>query len=240
LENLRQQPRWTSLAEDSVWVHHTEHLLAAIAGAGIDNILVEMSTDSIPIVSGGSCADFYKALVEAGSTAQEAPKRVFSLQKPVFLEAELSTPGNHAESVSGHLKRCILGTPSESFSISYVFHVPHIDQMRIGFAEYYPALNSFEDYISRARSYFLNCESEELSTLLSPVQHDFIVLEERSSNLIVNEVARHKVMDFIGDLMILGKPVTGRFVAVRSGHSHHHAFIRSLKQNGCLELKTLY
>ncbi len=238
-ENLRKQPRWTSLEQGGVWVHHTEHLLAAIAGAGIDNVLIEVNTDRIPVVSGGSCADFYEALLKAGVKRQEAPKQVFSLQEPVYLEAELNTPGNHVEITAKDVKRYIVGTPSDSFSVSYVFHVPLISQMRIGFAEYCPTLNAFRDNISRARSYFLICESEEISKLLGPTQDDFITLTDQSPNSLVNEVARHKIIDFIGDLMVLGRPIIGRFIAIRSGHNHHHDFIRCLTDNGCLELKTL-
>jgi len=239
LENLRKQPRWTSLAEDNVWIHHTEHLLAAVAGAGIDNVVIEVNTDRIPIVSAGSCADFHEALLKAGIKNQNVPRQVFVLKKPIHLEAKLSTPSNQVEITSADMKRYILGTPGDSFSVSYVFHVPHINKMRIGFAEYYSTLNSFEENLSKARSYFLMCELEDISTLLSATHQDFIVLTEQSPNSMVHEVARHKILDFIGDLMVLGRPITGRFIAVRSGHQHHHDFVRELMDDGCLELQTI-
>ena len=239
LENLREQQRWTSLEQDNVWIHHTEHILAAIAGAGIDNVVVEVNTDRIPIVSGGSCADFYAALLRAGVREQNMPRQVFALRRPVYVEGKLIRLKNNSKAVDTNTKRYILGVPDDSFSVSYVFHVPGIDKLPIGFAEYHASYNSFGDYIGKARSYFLWVELDEISPLWGPELQDFFVLTPQSESSLVNEVAQHKILDFIGDLMVLGRPVLGRFVAIRSGHHHHHEFLREMINRGYLELKRL-
>jgi len=239
VENLQEQNRWTSLEQDNIWIHHTEHILAAIAGAGIDNIVVEVNTDRIPIVSGGSCVDFHAALLRAGIREQNTPRQVFVLQQPVYLEAELIRLKNNSKAVKTNIKRHILGVPDDSFSISYVFHVPDINEMKIGFAEYHASNNSFGDSIGKARSYFLWVELDEISPLWGHALHDFFVLTPQSESSLVNEVAQHKIIDFIGDLMVLGRPILGRFVAIRSGHHHHHEFLREMIKRGYLELKRL-
>ncbi len=201
--------------------------------------MIEVTIDRIPVVSAGSCAGFYQALKEAGVKKYDVPRKVFSLKQPVYHEARLDTPGDRPKITSINLKRYILGIPAESLSVSYVFHVPHIGKMRIGLAEYDSIVHPFRNNISAARSYFLQCESAEIMKRLSLAQRDFIVLEARSPNSLVNEVAQHKVIDFMGDLMVLGWPILGRFVAFRSGHHHHHDFIRWMMNSGHLKLRAL-
>lgn len=236
-ENLQGMPRWTALAADGVWVHHTEHVLAALALCGIDNAIVEMDADRIPVVSDGTCAAFVAALQHAGRTPVDAPRRVYRLKGPAFLldPQNPSPPApNHAPLQNG---RYVMGVPADGFAVSTVFHWTHREELPIGFAEYEHGAVAPDPQLLASRSYIVESEKAQMKDLLGPVQDNLMRLYPGCPTALSQEAARHKIVDFIGDLMVLGRPVQGRFVAVRAGHRIHHEWVRYLLANRLLELK---
>jgi UDP-3-O-acyl-N-acetylglucosamine deacetylase len=239
LSNLRAQARWTSLEQDGVWVHHTEHVLAALAGAGLDNVVIELKGDRLPVVTAGSCAGFLGALQQAGFVEQPAPRRVFRLRQPVYQTRPLATPSGQDPALEQAARRYIAGLPADTFAVTYVFHVPHLVGLPIGLAEYDVEVDEFADGLGAARTYFLETEQTQVNNLLNEVRQAFILLTASSPAALVHEVARHKAMDFLGDLMVLGRLVLGRFFAFRSGHRLHHQLAHWLVQSDSLELTSL-
>lgn len=252
LENLRAEPRWSSLEQDGVVVQHTEHVLAALRGLGVDNAVVEVDGDRLPVVTGGSCAGFCAALQAAGLQAQEAPRCVYRLVRPVHEHAALDVPAPGTEARQRAARRWVVGQPADALAVSYVLHVPGVEGMRVGLAEFDEAQQAFYEAagadaaagleapcLGQARTYFLRVEGPELVGLLSSAQREYIILDRDSPQAHVDEVARHKIVDFIGDLHLLGRPVVGRFVAFRTGHRFHHQLLRALVAGGHVQLVEL-
>ena len=236
-ENLRSMPRWTSLEENGVWVHHTEHVLAAIAFCGVDNVCVEMDADRLPMIEGGTCARFVAALKGAGLVAQGMPRRVYSLRAPVFLLDRENTQGE--TSADPRLKdgRYVLGLPAEGLAVSTVFHWSHMPLLPVGVGEYERDDGETDSAFLMARSYLVESEKEQVRHLLGPVQDQLMMLYPGCPPELAHEAARHKIVDFIGDMMILGRPLRGRFIAVRAGHRIHHDFIRHLVEQRLVECR---
>ncbi len=233
VEHVTAWSRWSGLETAGVAVHHTEHLLAAVAGCGVDDVLVEMSADRIPVVSGGSCGAFSRALATAGIERLAEPRRVLRLKRPLEWATDLDVPAGTSGALPA--QRRILGVPASRFSATYLFHVPAIPGLRSGLAEFDEGQDDFGDTLADARTYYLHSEEQDLSGLLSRAREDYIVLHAESSQELVNEVARHKLVDFWGDLRLLGMPLWGSFAAFRTGHKFHHELIRKLIKEDYLE-----
>lgn len=238
-ENLRSMPRWTSLEEEGVWVHHTEHVLAAIALCGVDNVRVEMEADRLPVTPGGTCAEFVAALKGAGLVMQDAPRCVYSLKKPVFLLDRENTRGE--ETAVPPLKdgRYVLGLPADRLSVSTVFHWSHMSTLPVGVAEYEADNGEADPTLLQARSYWVESEKEQVRKLLGPVQDQLMMLYPGCPAELAHEAARHKIVDFIGDMWILGRPLIGRFVAFRAGHRIHHELVRQMIKEQSFVLKEM-
>lgn len=238
-ENLRSMPRWTSLEENGSWVHHTEHVLAAIALCGVDNIRVEMDADRLPMTGGGTCAEFVAVLHGAGLAVQAAPRRVYALKEPVFLLDRENTQGEKTAAPPLKDGRYVLGVPADGFSVSTVFHWSHMPLLPVGVAECEGDTGETDSAILRARSYWVESEKEQVRKLLGPVHEQLMMLYPGCPAELAHEAARHKIVDFIGDMRILGRPLTGRFVAFRAGHRIHHDLIRHMIEENILEMAEL-
>ena len=238
VNTVSAQPRWSALEGDGVLVQHTEHILAAVAGCGLDNVRIEMDCEHVPIVSGGSCHGFTQAILDAGLQNLSSPRRVFRLKKPVHMAAELDTPAG-AQNVARAAGRYVLGVPADGFAASYLFDVPAIAGLPRGFAEFDSQRDVFTQALDQSRTYYLQVEADSVHDLLSSVRSEDIVLNAESSQSEVDEVARHKLVDFMGDLHLLGRPVLGRFAAFRTGHRFHHDLVRKLAFEDYLEVQVL-
>jgi len=241
LANLREQSRWSALEQDGTWIHHTEHILAALLGCGIDNALIELSCDRVPVLAGGSCREFTRALRAAGLAGQDAPRQVYMLTAPVYFRAPLDSP--HPEprppTSAAAAERVLFALPARTLSVAYVFQVPAVPDMRAGLCEFSAGAYTFDAQLAAARTYYLQLERQEVAPLLSSAQRDYLVLDAGSSQALVDEVARHKTVDLLGDLFLLGRPLLGRFSAWRTGHRFHHEFLRTLFRRGLVQLTTL-
>jgi UDP-3-O-acyl-N-acetylglucosamine deacetylase len=238
-ENLRSMPRWTSLELGGLWVHHTEHVLAALALCGVDNVRVEMDADRLPMTSGGTCEAFVAAITKAGLTNLEAPRRAYVLQKPVFLLDKENTQGEQSENPPLKSGRYVMGLPSDSLAVSTVFHWAHMPSLPVGVAEYDSNKVNVDPDILQARSYLVESEKEHVQHLLGPVKDEVMMLYPECPPKLAQEAARHKIVDFIGDMMILGHPLIGRFVAFRTGHRIHHVLLRQMMDQKNLVLVEL-
>lgn len=224
-ENAHFDPgmaRRTILQQDGVQIHTMEHVLAAVAGLGIDNLIIETSTMEVPEGGDGSAAPIAKALMEAGIVEQEKPTTHIKVSKAVrFADgvAELSA------------------VPHSGFRITFQIEYDH---PQIGVQERTLDITPevFLREIAPARTFVLERDLEVLR------QAGWIKGGRLESAIVVgaqgvlnddklrfpDEFVRHKILDLLGDLFLLGGPLLGHVTARRSGHQGHVAFVKRLKE----------
>ena len=204
----------TGLTRGDGTVETVEHLLAALVSSGIDNVAVELNTPEIPIMD-GSAAPFIYLLQEAGVRRLAAPRRYLKVLRPITL--------------SRGDKRIAL-YPSDHFKVTYSISFDHpllrhqARTMRI-------TEESFVEEIAPARTFCFLKEVEMLrqnGLALGGSLDNAIVIGEtgvlNSALRFEDEFVRHKILDAIGDLSLVGFPVIGHLVAHRAGHALHTAF----------------
>ncbi len=238
--------RGTVLGKNGVKIYTTEHVLAAAAGLGIDNLLIEMTADEPPAMD-GSAYPFVEALQEAGIVEQDAPREYLEVERTLSYR-------NNRDAID------IVVVPSAEFRVTYMIDYPHPS---VG--TQYTSMYSMEEFVrefSKARTFCLLSETERLKTAgliqggslenavvfvdaeMSEenidrlrrlfhtddnVKRGKITLDDRELRY-PNEPVRHKVLDLIGDLALVGVPVKGHVLAARGGHSSHVEVARMLRK----------
>jgi len=209
------------LVQGAVKIYTVEHLMSALAGLGVDNVYVDLDGPEVPIMD-GSAAPFVLLLQQAGLVEQNAPKRFLRVTKRV--------------EVSEGDKRAAI-EPYDGFRLSFsiVYDHPVIEKsstsLTVDFAE-----TSYLREVARARTYGFMQEVEQLheaGLARGGGLENAVVLDEyRVLNAeglrFADEFIRHKVLDAIGDLYLLGRPLLGAFSAHKSGHSLNNRLLRAL------------
>ena len=207
------------LVAGDVRVSTVEHLMSALAGLGVDNAYIDLDGPEVPIMD-GSAAPFVLLIQLAGIEEQAAPKRFLRIKKPV--EAREGDKWARFEPYNGL-----------RFSFSIVFNHPVIDRsgqsVSIDFAQ-----TSYLKEIARARTFGFMQDVEALrdaGLALGGGLDNAVVLDEfRVLNAdglrFTNEFIRHKVLDAIGDIYLLGKPLLGAYSAHKSGHALNNRLLR--------------
>ena len=211
----------TELAQDAASVGTVEHLLAALVGLGIDNVSVELNQAEVPIMD-GSAASFVYLVHEAGIQALTAPRRYLKVTRPIAL--------------SRGDKR-IAVYPSDHFKVTYSISFDH-PLLRHQSRTQRVTEDSFIEEIAPARTFgFLN-EVEQLrqkGLALGGSLDNAIVLGETGvlNNVLrfEDEFVRHKILDVIGDLALIGHPIIGHVVAHRGGHALHASFSQKILED---------
>ena len=205
----------TGLTREAVSVETVEHLLAALTALGIDNVIVELNSPEVPIMD-GSAAPFVYLVNEAGVKRLPAPRRYLKALRPISL-----TQGD---------KRIAL-YPSDHFKVTYSISFDH-PLLRHQSRTMKITEESFVEEIAPARTFGFLKEVEMLrqrGLALGGSLDNAIVLGETgvlNNNALrfEDEFVRHKILDAIGDLSLVGHPVIGHLVAHRGGHALHTAF----------------
>jgi UDP-3-O-[3-hydroxymyristoyl] N-acetylglucosamine deacetylase/3-hydroxyacyl-[acyl-carrier-protein] dehydratase len=213
-------PRCTSIRQGNVVVHTVEHFMAALSGYGVDNIQVEIDSDELPGLD-GSGRNFLDAIRETGTVAQEAPRQVVKVREP------LSVANNGAS---------ILIVPADDLKISYALNYDH-PVLKAQFFSRVINRDTFEKEIAPSRTFCLQEEVDELQARgLGQGASYENTLVVGSEGVIKNQVrfpdefARHKVLDIIGDLYLLGKPLRGHVFAICSGHSLNIELLKKVRK----------
>jgi UDP-3-O-acyl N-acetylglucosamine deacetylase len=227
VENVIGVIRGTSLGiGGGVKVHTVEHVLSALSGLGIDNVMVEMDS-SEPPAADGSSLPFVRLLDSVGRLRQVPRRKLIRLENPVMVSEENST-----EAYEKH----IMLYPSDTFKVSFTIVYP---QRTIGtqFVEFEITENSFRKNIMDARTFGFLKEKEHLQAMglaLGASLDSCVILDE---NEILNrdirypdEFVRHKVLDVMGDFSLLGAGLLAHVVCIRSGHSLNVEAIRKVKK----------
>ncbi len=207
--------------DQGVLIGTVEHLLSALAGAGIDNCRIDINGPEVPVMD-GSAAPFLFLIECAGVVEQAAPRRAIRVLKTVAVEE------------AGKLAML---SPSPVFSLQFEidFQVKAIARQ-----ELFVTLSrgTFKSEISRARTFGFEQEITSLRAagLALGGSLDNAVVIDATGNKILNddglrygdEFVRHKILDAVGDLYLAGAPILGRFHGVRSGHALNNRLLRAL------------
>ena len=220
-ENVGDTSLSTTLIEHGVRVATVEHLLSAFAGLGIDNAYVDLSAPEVPIMD-GSAGPFVFLLQSAGIAEQNAAKRFIRVRKPLFIEQE---------------DKWARFDPFEGFKVSFEIEFDHpvfkkhTQQATVDFST-----TSFVKEVSRARTFGFMRDYEMLrernlarggSLDNAIVVDDYRIVNEDGLRY-EDEFVKHKVLDAIGDLYLLGHSLIGAFSGYKSGHALNNALLRAL------------
>ena len=204
----------TGLMRDAVRVDTVEHLLAALVSLSIDNVVVELNSPEVPIMD-GSAAPFVYLIQEAGVRALEAPRRFLKVRRPISL-----TRGD---------KRIAL-YPSDHFKVTYSIAFDH-PLLRHQSRTIRLTSDSFVDEIAPARTFTFLKEVEMLRqqglALGGSLENAVVIGDTGILNNALrfdDEFVRHKILDVVGDMALVGYPLIGHLVAHRGGHALHTAF----------------
>jgi UDP-3-O-[3-hydroxymyristoyl] N-acetylglucosamine deacetylase len=215
-------------------VFTVEHLMSACAGLGLDNLYIDITAEEVPILD-GSAASFVFLLQSAGIALQEAPKRFVRILEPVRVE----------EGQGASLKWAELA-PYEGYKLSFEidFDHPAVDStgQRV---EFDMGSGSYVRDIARARTFGFTKDVEMMRAnglALGGGLDNAIVMDDykvlNAEGLRYNdEFVKHKILDAMGDLHLLGRPLIGAYSAFRSGHALNNQLLRQLlSQKGAYEV----
>ena len=211
----------TGLACDDASVETVEHLLATLVAMNVDNVTIELNQSEVPIMD-GSAAPFVYLVQEAGIKRQMAPRRFLKMMRPVSL-----TRGD----------KQIALYPSDHFKVTYSISFDH-PLLRHQTRTVRLTEETFVDDIAPARTFGFLKEVEMLrrqGLALGGSLDNAIVLSEagvlNNSLRFDDEFVRHKILDAIGDLSLIGYPVIGHLVAHRGGHALHTEFAAKIVED---------
>lgn len=219
LENVVDTRLATTLGKDRATISTVEHLLAALYGLRIDNALIELDGPEVPVMD-GSAASFTSLLKDGGVNVQDERKRLMVVQQPMYIRDG---------------KKGIDVYPDTELKITYAidFNHPllHHQTLSVSLTD-----GTFEREISRARTFGFLDDVERLrkhgyalgGSLDNAIVLDRFEILNKDGLRYPDEFVRHKILDFVGDLALLGMPIIGRFVIHRSGHTLNHKMLRNL------------
>ena len=210
----------TTLGTDGVIVSTVEHLMAVFTGMRIDNALVEMDAYEAPIMD-GSAGPFTSMVISAGLKRQSGKRYTFVVKKPIEMEEDDKKVGLY---------------PSDTLKITYTIEFDHPLVRRQTFSI---ALNDghFEREVSWARTFGFLHEVDYLKqngfarggSLENAVVLDQDKILNREGLRYENEFVRHKVLDLLGDLVLLGDALVAHVLAIKAGHASHVEFVTRLR-----------
>jgi UDP-3-O-[3-hydroxymyristoyl] N-acetylglucosamine deacetylase len=220
-ENVTDTRLSTTLEHDGARISTVEHLMSAFAGLGIDNAYVDLTAAEVPIMD-GSAGPFVFLIQSAGIAEQTAPKRFIRIKKKIQVD-------------DGDKWACF--EPFEGFKVSFTIDFAHpMFQNSTQRASVDFSTTSFVKEVSRARTFGFMGDLEALRAAglargggldNAIVLDNFRILNEDGLRY-EDEFVKHKVLDAIGDLYLLGHPLIGAFSAHKSGHSLNNRLLRKV------------
>ncbi len=210
----------TTIGCNGATVSTVEHLMSAFSGMGVDNAVVELDSFEVPIMDGSS-QPFVDLLKNVGTQVQGKPKKLLVINKPVAVYGD-----------SGSWARFL---PAPEFKITYTIDFAH---PVIGQQEYHMHFSdvAYEQEIASARTFGFLKDLEYFQAVglaLGGSLNNAVVLDDtkvinKSGLRSADEFVKHKILDAIGDLSLLGMPIIGHFVAYKSGHRLNNLLLKEL------------
>ncbi|MCH7908760.1 MAG: UDP-3-O-[3-hydroxymyristoyl] N-acetylglucosamine deacetylase [Candidatus Hydrogenedentes bacterium] len=221
IDNVIDVSRGTTIGVDGAEVHTVEHVLAAIVGLGVDNLDIDVDGNETP-VGDGSSLPYMTALRKAGIVAQDAERHYIEIEEPVFYR-------------QGDVTLSIL--PADELRVTMTIAFDHV-AIGTQYISFTVTPEVFEHEIGSARTF---CFLREVKMLQDQglirggnLENAVVVGDESILNddlRYPDEFVRHKVLDLVGDLFLLGRPIKGHIIAVKSGHAMHANFSRKIKES---------
>ena len=219
----------TVLGRNNITISTVEHVLAALYGMGIDNATVVVDGPEVPVMD-GSASVFVEMVQRAGIREQAEARRVAILRRKTRVTDN---------------DRCVSATPAGDLSVECIidFSHPLVHRQRASFR---PSTHSFARQIAPARTFGFLAQADELkkngyargASLDNAVVIDAFSVINPEGLRFTDEFARHKLLDILGDLALLGARLQAKIWAHKSGHTLHHRFVRRLVQEpGLLKLR---
>ncbi|MBS0634575.1 MAG: UDP-3-O-acyl-N-acetylglucosamine deacetylase [Verrucomicrobia bacterium] len=227
VEYVFDTSRSTNLAINDVRIYTVEHVLAAVRAYEIDNLCIELSAHEPPAGNGSSDV-FVDMIHQAGIVEQSATKTIVSLQNPVY----------HSEG-DVHL----VAIPSDEYRLSYTLHYPQTKALGSQYFSLALTAESFTKELAPCRTFALY---EEISFLMDrglikggSLDNAVVVKDEavisKNGLFFPDEMVRHKVLDMVGDLSLIGIQCKAHIIAIRSGHPANFRFAQKLYSQLSLE-----
>lgn len=246
IENVIDLTRGTTIEENGVRVHTTEHVMSACAGMGVTNLLIELNSKEPPVMD-GSAKDFVAALNEGQIIEQDSKVDFLKITKPIFYADE-------EKDVE------VFAVPYDGFKTTFTIQYD-LDALDVQYSSVQNMYTNYEKQIAPARTFCLLSEVAQLEkqglikggnlgnaviivdTDINDQQVKFfrkrfgIKFYEGTKGLyksqilrFKNEPVRHKTLDLVGDLALLGKPILGHITAIKSGHKGNVEFAKLLRK----------
>ena len=219
IDNIRDVTRWTTIGKNGTVIHTVEHVMATLAGYGIDNLIVELDGNEPP-VGDGSALPYVKMVKEAGIQPQEGKREIFQPREVIHVEV-------------GDSMAIVL--PSDQLRISCTIHFgkPGLDAQFLSLSI---EPETFESQISSARTFAFYDEIQYLMDkgLIKGGSLENAVLIRNESILSTaplrfkDEFVRHKILDVLGDISLLGRPLAAHIVTIRPGHGPNAELTKAL------------
>ena len=215
----------STIANGGAKVHTIEHLMSACAGLGIDNLIVDITAEEVPILD-GSAASFVYLIQSAGIELQKVPKRFIRVLKPVEVR----------EGEGRHLKWARL-EPYHGYKLSFEIEFDHPAVNATGQrVEFDLGTGQYAREIARARTFGFTRDVEMMRShglalgggLDNAIVMDDVKVLNADGLRYADEFAKHKILDAMGDLYIVGRPLLAAYSAYRSGHAMNNQLLRAL------------
>ncbi|OHB78235.1 MAG: hypothetical protein A2Z25_00105 [Planctomycetes bacterium RBG_16_55_9] len=219
--NLAERSRRTTIQKGAICIETVEHCLAAVNALEIDNLFIDVHGPELPAPD-CSCAEYFKALKRVGVVEQNVMRKEFVISKPITI-----TAGD----------ACIYALPNIDNGLSLTYDLDYGGHTGIGRQIFSCQLTpeNFEKHLAPARTFLLEAEAQQfqargMGTHIGP--RDLLVINSdgpiKNSYRFPDECVRHKIVDLVGDLTLIGRPIKGRIVAYRSGHALNQQLAKKL------------
>jgi UDP-3-O-[3-hydroxymyristoyl] N-acetylglucosamine deacetylase len=215
----------STISKGGAKVHTIEHLMSAAAGLGLDNLYVDITAEEVPILDGSS-ASFVYLLQSAGIALQAAPKRFIRVKKPVEVR----------EGEGRNLKWARLD-PYHGYKLAFEIEFDHPAVTSTGQrVEFDMGSGRYAREIARARTFGFTRDVEMMRShglalgggLDNAIVMDDVKVLNADGLRYQDEFVKHKILDAIGDLYVVGKPLLAAYSAFRSGHAMNNLLLRAL------------
>ncbi|MFC1668320.1 UDP-3-O-acyl-N-acetylglucosamine deacetylase [Chlamydiota bacterium] len=222
IEHVRGVTRGTTIGNGAITIHTVEHVLAVLMGFEIDNLIVKMDNNEPP-VGDGSVTHFIEMIKRVGLIEQEEKKKFITITSPLWIDKD---------------EVILVALPHESFRISFMLSYKEtIIQDQLFALEITP--ETFENEISSCRTFCFYNEVEELmnQNLIKGGSLDNAVVVGQDAIFskedlrFPDECVRHKILDLLGDLFLLGRPIKGHIIAIKAGHGMNIELAKELAKH---------
>lgn len=223
--NMKARQRRTCIQDGKAEVYTCEHLLAALYALGIDNASVEIDGEEVPGLD-GSAMEFFTGLRESGTVELKSPRQIYAVQQPIYVRegnaSLVALPGSGRLSVEYHLDyEAKNGTTHKTRQIAMFELTP----------------DAFEQDIAKARTFVFEHEVESLRAAglgKGATTQNTLVMgpdgPQKNALQWDDELARHKILDLVGDLANIGCDLDAHIIATRSGHSLNMALVKRIQE----------